>query len=73
MNFVLTPLRFLLAAEADPSLLDLEDNYANRVDTLLYCVVQVSEARWEVFPFPLPSFLRFCFPFHPSSARRSRW
>ena len=41
MNFVLTPLRFLLASEADPSLLDLEDNYANRVDTLLYCVVQV--------------------------------
>ena len=64
MNFVLTPLRFLLAAEADPSLLDLEDNYANRVDTLLYCVVQVSGARWEVYSRS---------PFHPSSARRSRW
>lgn len=41
MNLVLGPLRFLLESEADPSLLDLENNYANRVDTLLYCVVQV--------------------------------
>ena len=41
MNFVLAPLRYLLESEADPSLLDLEDNYANRADTLLYCVVQV--------------------------------
>ena len=41
MNFVLAPLRYLLESEADPSLLDLEDNYANRIDTLLYCVIQV--------------------------------
>ena len=41
MNFVLAPLRYLLESEADPSLLDLEDNYANRLDTLLYCVAQV--------------------------------
>ena len=45
MNFVLAPLRYLLESEADPSLLDLEDNYANRVDTLLYCVVQVNVVR----------------------------
>ena len=41
MNFVLAPLRYLLESEADPSLLDLEDNYANRADTLLSFVVQV--------------------------------
>ena len=41
MNFILGPLRYLLESEANPYLLDLEDNYANRVDTLLYCVVQV--------------------------------
>ena len=41
MNFVLAPLRYLLESEADPSLLDLEDNYANRIDTLLYHVAQV--------------------------------
>ena len=45
MNFVLAPLRYLLESEANPSLLDLEDNYANRVDTLLYCVVQVNVVR----------------------------
>ena len=41
MNLVLAPLRFLLASEADTSLFDLEGNYENRIDTLLYHVAQV--------------------------------
>ena len=39
----MAPLRYLLESETDLALLDLEDNYANRIDTLLYCVIQVVE------------------------------
>ena len=56
MNFVLGPLRYLLESEDDPSLLDLEDNYANRVDTLLYCVVQVNVVRNLIAMLPKDRF-----------------
>ena len=39
---LLTPLRLLLLAEKDPSLLDLEGNVEERADTVIFCYNQVN-------------------------------
>jgi len=46
MFALLTPLRLLLLAEKDPTILQLEGNLEDRADTMIFCYNQVRIHRY---------------------------